>query len=44
MSNKTLLIIVAAGCLLLLLASQKGFPLLLVLPLIIPFFWHGRKE
>jgi hypothetical protein len=44
MNNKMLLMIVVVGCLLLLLAVQKGFPLLLVLPLVIPFFWHGRKE
>jgi hypothetical protein len=44
MNNKMLLMIVVVGCLLLLLALQKGSPFLLVLPLVIPFFWHGRKE
>ncbi len=44
MNNRMLLVIVVAGCLLLVLALQKGLPLLLVLPLVIPLFWHGRKE
>ena len=44
MNRSTLLIIAAVGCLLLLLVFQRGLPFLLVLPLVIPLFWHGRKE
>jgi hypothetical protein len=38
------LIILVVGCLLLLLALQKGFPFLLVLPLVIPLFWGRRRQ
>lgn len=45
MNRSTLLVIAAVGCLLLLLVFQRGLPVLLVLPLVIPLFWHGgRKE
>lgn len=44
MNSRALLVVVLLGLVLVLLAAQKGLPFALFLPLVIPFFWAGRKE
>lgn len=44
MNNRTLLLIVLISGILVVLALQKGLPVVLFLPLVVPLLWSGRKE